>query len=255
MKRRLAFAALAAFVGFGLCAAAQDQQKTVPPDKPDRPGPHAWLKEALKLTPEQEAKIREFHQARMADRKALEDQMSQIRDGMRALRQNGTIDPAKMNPLIDRMFKLRADQAKAMLQKSLEWRKIFTPEQLEVLKEAAPRFQRRLRMMRNRFRWGRGWMMRGRDFDRVPREPGPEPGMDPERDPGEGLGAGSEPDFDLDPWLMERGPDFGMDPEMFPGMGMNMGPEWGMDLDRDLMMFEPLLYFLTSRGQTGPGSK
>lgn len=202
MKKYTTIIAMLAVAAFGLSSFAQE--KPAPPAKPGKPAvqaPLARLKNALNITPEQEAKIKEFAKARAEAGKAFAEQMKKVRQEMQALRQDGAADPAKLNPLIDQSFKLRAEQAKTGLKNAEAWKKIFTQEQLDKMKNIRSmqgrmgpmnRGMGRGQMMRGRGQMmrgrgqmmrGRGMMMRGRQMGMVQRFLGL-PGMQGMRRPG-----------------------------------------------------------------------
>jgi Spy/CpxP family protein refolding chaperone len=167
MKKYFAAIAIVVLFAFGLSALAQE--KTPPPAKPDKPaaqGPLSRVKEALQLTPEQETKLKEFAKARQEENKAFNEQMKKMRTDMQALRNDPKADPNKVNGLIDQMFKFQADRAKAQFKNQKDREKIFTPEQLEKMKNGRQMLMRG--GMRGGFmggpggmRFGRGMMMRG----------------------------------------------------------------------------------------------
>jgi Spy/CpxP family protein refolding chaperone len=154
-QKIVAVAAAALLVGvlWPLTVAAQQ----APPDKPQaqqrsRMGPMGRMgREALNLTPDQEKKLQEFRDARMKDREAFRDQMMKMREDMRTLMKDPKANSAKIDGLIDQMFKMRADQAKSAFKDREALKSIFTPEQLEKMKE-----------MRGAFRGGPGFAGRGR---------------------------------------------------------------------------------------------
>ncbi|MBN1939921.1 MAG: periplasmic heavy metal sensor [Candidatus Aminicenantes bacterium] len=138
MNKRMMTLMVIALMAFGFSALAQDR-----PASPERPGraqmapgqaPMRGMMD-LGLTPEQEAKLEAHRKAAAEQQKAFAEQMRKIREEMQSLRKDGAApDPAKNEALIDRMFKLRADQAKATARNRAERNKIFTPEQLEKMK-------------------------------------------------------------------------------------------------------------------------
>jgi Spy/CpxP family protein refolding chaperone len=147
MKKISALIVFVALLAFGLNALAQDQDKAPAAGQRMRAaagGPLARIKEDLKLTPEQEAKLKEFQQARQKDGQAFTEQIKKVRTEMQALRQDDKADPAKFNALIDQMFKLQSDRAKAQFKGRLDMQKIFTPEQLKKMKEARGGFAGRM---------------------------------------------------------------------------------------------------------------
>ncbi len=138
MNKRLMTTLVIAVLALGLAGLAQE--KPVAPDKPGRtqmaPGRAPMQGRLdLQLTPEQEAKLEAHRKAAAEQQKGFAEQMKKVREEMQALRKDGAApDPAKHEALIDKMFKLRADQAKLSIRNQAERNKIFTPEQLEKMK-------------------------------------------------------------------------------------------------------------------------
>jgi Spy/CpxP family protein refolding chaperone len=169
-QKIVAIAAAVLLVGVlgGVTLSAQQ----APPDKPQarqkmRQGPMGPMRgEALNLTPEQQKKLQEFREAHMKDRQAFRDQMMKMREDMRDLMKDPKANGAKIDGLIDQMFKMRADQAKSALKSMEALKSIFTPEQLEKMKE-----------MRGPFRGGPGFAGRGRFGFAGPGMMGPRMGM------------------------------------------------------------------------------
>jgi Spy/CpxP family protein refolding chaperone len=135
------------------------------PDK--RP---AAREEWLNLTPEQKTQLQEFRKARQEERKAFAEQTRKLRADLRELMADPSANEKKIGGLIDEMSRLRATRMKNEIKKSLDMKKIFTPEQLEKLKNLRTRMARRGLMrpgrgmmprqfMRRGFRpgWHRGW--------------------------------------------------------------------------------------------------
>ena len=100
------------------------------------------LAQELNLTAEQQKKLEEFRKARQEERQAFRDQMMKNREEMRKLMEDPAANQAKIDALIDRMSKLRADQEKGAVRARVERDKIFTPEQLEKLKAFRDGFMR-----------------------------------------------------------------------------------------------------------------
>lgn len=187
MKRSMILLTMVALL---MSSFALAQEKPAAPAAPKAPqaartpraqGPLGQFREDLKITPEQQAKLQEFQKARQEENKAFAEQMKKVREEMQALRKDGKPDFAKMSPLIDRQFKLQADRAKAQLKNQTEREKIFTPEQLEKMKQARQRLQARP-MAGNR-----GMMMRGRMMNR-PGQMMMRPGMRQGQRFGQGMG-------------------------------------------------------------------
>ncbi|MDD8026700.1 MAG: Spy/CpxP family protein refolding chaperone [Acidobacteriota bacterium] len=204
MKKIAVIVTLAVLAVLGLNVIAQE--KPAAPAQPAAPvvqARRAPVQEALNLTPEQKAKLEEFRKARQAEMQAFAERMGKLRQEMQALRQDGKADLTKMNGLIDEMYKLQAERAKAGFKNAQEREKIFTPEQLEKMKT---------------FRRGAGRMGMG-------------PGMRP---------MGMFPAFG-DPMRMDRGMRMGMRQGMRQGMrtgmrrGMRMGMRMGREMRPDMM--------------------
>jgi Spy/CpxP family protein refolding chaperone len=201
MKRYAVIAAMVALVAFGLAAFAQEKPaEKARPASPAIKAPMAGMKVALQLTPEQEAKLKEFQKARQTENQAFGDQMKKLREDMQALRQADKPDSAKMNGLIDQIFKLQAERAKAGIKNAQEREKIFTPEQLEKMKNGRMGMRGPSMGMAPGMGMRSGMMMRGRM--------GMRPGM--------GMQMGMRPGMMRDRMGMR------------PGMGMRMGMRPGM---------------------------
>src|SRR5512135_663099 len=119
------------------------------------------MAERLGLTPEQQKKLEEFRAARLTERQAFRSEMDKMRQEFRALRGDPKADPAKINGMIDRMYRLRADRAKEAVRDRSALKSIFTPEQLEKMKDLRGMARERLgnarhgRLGRLAERWGR----------------------------------------------------------------------------------------------------
>jgi Spy/CpxP family protein refolding chaperone len=223
MKRYRMLTALAAVLVLGLSGLAQD--KPTPPANPGQEkmapqGPMNRLKDALQITPEQEAKLTEHRKAVVEQQKAFAEQMKKVREERQALRKDGASpDLTKTNGLIDRMFKVRADQAKAQAKNRADRAKIFTPEQLAKMKQGAQMLQGRGMGMMNR-----PGMMRGQ---------GLRPGMGPMMNRGRMMGMqgrgmmmnrgrmGMQNRFRIGPGLRMR--------SLGRGWGLGMGMRWRWD--------------------------
>ena len=198
MKKCLAVLTIIGFLF--LTVAAYAQQPPAKPEKPAKPepgprGPLANLKDFLKLTPEQEAKLKDMQKARQDEQKAFRDEMQKLRGELNPLLKDPKADQNKINSLVDQIAKLGADRTKKVLANRNPLQKILTPEQLDKLKNAPPRLL------------GPGLMMRGRGM-----------GM------GRGMGPMGEGRF------MRPGIGQGMGPGMRQGMrpGLGMGHGMGM---------------------------
>jgi len=140
---------LAALV-FPLLASAQGTQDK-PAEKqakPAEPGERLRMleRDILDLTPEQEKKLEEFRLARQEEAKAFREQGEKLRTEYRELMKDPKANEAKLDGLIDQMSKLQAERMKAGLKNRLAREKIFTPEQLEKMKEYRGAFMNRGRM-------------------------------------------------------------------------------------------------------------
>lgn len=132
----------------------------------------------LNLTPEQKTKLEDFGKARQEESKAFFEQMRKMRTDLREMMKDPQANEKKIDGLIDEISKLRADRMKRGLRNSQEMRKIFTPEQLEKMKDF------RMRMGRRGMRFGPFQGPRG--LERM----GPGRGMRPGRFFRRGMGQG-----------------------------------------------------------------
>jgi Spy/CpxP family protein refolding chaperone len=115
--------AAAAVMALALFAAAQ---------APQAPARHPRLARAaadLGLTADQVKALEAFRKARTEERQALRQGMDKLRTEMRELARDPKADRARLDELIDRRAKLRADHEKSALRTRAERDKIFTPEQ------------------------------------------------------------------------------------------------------------------------------
>ncbi|HSA94957.1 MAG TPA: periplasmic heavy metal sensor [Acidobacteriota bacterium] len=126
-------AALAFLAAVVIPAVAAAQEGQTPPPAKERPA-RMLAREALGLTPEQEKALTEFRKTRERERIAFRDEMARIRSERRELVRDPRANQAKLEALIDRAAKLRAEREKAGLRSRIERDKIFTPEQLEKMK-------------------------------------------------------------------------------------------------------------------------
>jgi Spy/CpxP family protein refolding chaperone len=115
----------------------------------------------LNLTPEQKTQFQEFRKARQEERKAFAEQIRKLRTELRELMKDPSANEKKIDGLIDELSGLRATQMKSGIRKSLDMKKIFTPEQLDKLKEARARMERRGMMRQGRGMMPRPLMRRG----------------------------------------------------------------------------------------------
>jgi len=180
MKRFTTAAAIVGILFTGFVLAQEKPAAPAPPAKakPAPQAPLAKMKEALQVTPDQEAKLKAFREARRNENEAFAEQMRKSRGDLQSLRRDPKADPAKVNGLIDQIYKLQADRAKAGFRNGQDWQKIFTPDQLEKMKQGRNRLMgmglRRGRDMGPGVR--RGMMLR-RGMGSAPRAPMMGPGM------------------------------------------------------------------------------
>ncbi len=157
MKPKTIF--LGALAGFAMCAfvfsSLQAQQDQPPPARENR----------LNLTAEQKTKLEEFRKARREERTAFLDQMRKLRAELRDLMKDPQANEKKIDGLIDEMSRLRAARMKSDLKNSIEMKKIFTPEQLEKMKDFRMRMGPRRGMRPGRRGWRQWRMGPRRDFD------------------------------------------------------------------------------------------
>ena len=124
--------AFAAALAFPALAAAQEK-RTAPPPRDERAA-RMLAREALDLTPEQEKALADFRKARADEAKAFRDEMSKLSAERRELAKDPKANQAKLDALIDKTWKLRAEREKAGFRTRLEMDKIFTPEQREKMR-------------------------------------------------------------------------------------------------------------------------
>lgn len=141
-----AFLAFAVALVFPALAAAQDP-KQAPPRRDERPA-RMMAREALDLTPEQEKALADFRKARADESKAFRDEMEKLRAERRELVKDPKANQAKLDALIDKTWKMRAEREKRGLRNRQEMDKIFTPEQLEKMRAFRGRLGDHARMAR-----------------------------------------------------------------------------------------------------------
>jgi len=122
--------------------AAQDAQ--APAQPANAPAEQSRLSRALGLTPEQEKALEEYRQARREESRAFRGEMAKVRGEMRELVKDPGANQAKIDALIDKITKLRAERIKAAFRTRIERDKIFTPEQLDKMKTLRSRMEGRL---------------------------------------------------------------------------------------------------------------
>lgn len=143
------------FMAFGLSA----QEKRQAPEP--KAGAERWTGNPLDLTADQQAKLESMRKSHQAQSQAVQDEMKKLGDEFRSLRDDPKADPKKVDALVDRMAKLRADQMKAGFQHRRDFESILTPEQ----RDKMAKFHDRLGEFRGRSR-GFGSMLLNRGFGR-----------------------------------------------------------------------------------------
>ena len=121
---------------------AAQETKASPPAANERPG-RMLAREALDLTPGQEKALGEFRKARAEEARAFREEVARLRTEMRELAKDPEANRAKLDALIDKSARLRAERAKAAFRNRTERDKIFTPEQREKMKAFRERLARR----------------------------------------------------------------------------------------------------------------
>jgi Spy/CpxP family protein refolding chaperone len=143
MKKYAAAATIAGvlLLSWGVLAQqAPAQEKQVVKPEPGPRAPFERLKEFLNLTPEQEAKLKDFQKARQEEQKAFREQMQKLRGELSPLLRDPKADEKKINGLIDQITKLNADRMKKAIANRNPLQKILTQEQLDKLKNMPGRF-------------------------------------------------------------------------------------------------------------------
>ena len=144
MKKRItAIAALSLFMALFLAALSygQPQPQAQAQEKPGLAAA-AKLKDAFNLTPEQEAELKAFREARQKESQEFREAMRKMQAELRDLTNDPKADQKKIDGLIDGMSKLRADRQKAAFRNRDEMKKIFTPEQWEKMQNVRGRLGR-----------------------------------------------------------------------------------------------------------------
>ncbi len=131
-------------------AAAQDQHKSQPEQsRQARPAPEyrsrlaQGLGKWLGLSPEQQSQFDALEKARAEERQAMRDDMRQLSDQLKALRDDPKADPRKADALIDQLEAIRADQMKSDFRFDKDLEKILTPEQRKKFEQFRSRSERR----------------------------------------------------------------------------------------------------------------
>ncbi|UCE22613.1 MAG: Spy/CpxP family protein refolding chaperone [Candidatus Aminicenantes bacterium] len=165
MKKYVRLTVLVLFLSLVLYPSmGRSQESNIPEDDAALESPQA-SRDFLGLTPEQKAKLEEFRKSGREKRRAYFDEMRKVRLEMREMIKDAEANEKEILKLYDQMARLLAEQFRNSLQRSKEFKKILTPEQLEKLKSAKKRMSRRGHRQRSRFRGERGFARRG-DFSR-----------------------------------------------------------------------------------------
>jgi Spy/CpxP family protein refolding chaperone len=143
--------------------AAAQETKAAPPAAKDRPARMA-ARGALDLTPEQVKALEEFRKARTEEQRAFREEMAKLGTEMRELAKDPQANQGKLDALIDRTARLRAEREKAAFRDRIERDKIFTPDQREKMRAFRQRLaERPLRLGRGALGAGRlGFARQGR---------------------------------------------------------------------------------------------
>ena len=117
MKKYLAVLTVIGIIAFGFISFAQEKPAPAPKPGQQAAAPAGADAEAeeLGLTPDQEAKLKEFQKARQDEQKAFGDQMKKLRGELAPLMKDSKSDTNKVNGLIDQITKLRADRSRKAL--------------------------------------------------------------------------------------------------------------------------------------------
>ncbi len=152
----------------GLAAAQQAAQEKPQPQQQERPR-IGRLAQELNVTPEQQKKLQDLHQAWRDEKNSYRDRMTKMRQDLRGRMADPKVNQAKIDGLYDQMARMRAEREKSMLKFRLDRESVFTADQLARIKELRGRIGGRGGFGRlgrfERFRtggWGRGGFM-GRD--------------------------------------------------------------------------------------------
>ncbi len=139
----------------------------------ERPRARMAAPDILDITPEQQARLGELRKAWSEEQKAFREEMAKLREEGRELGKDPAANETRITALIDKSFKLRAELAKRSLKNRAARRAVFTPEQLEKMKNAREAFRARPRRPApgrlGALRPGMGRMgaPRGRGFSRM----------------------------------------------------------------------------------------
>lgn len=117
-----------AVVTLALLVAAQEPRAQAPQARARHPRLDRAVA-GLGLTPDQVKALEAFRKARTEERQAFRQNMDKIRTESRELLRDPEANRARLDELIDRRAKLRAEREKSDLRTRAERDKIFTPEQ------------------------------------------------------------------------------------------------------------------------------
>lgn len=134
---------------------SEDPEKEAVVESPQTP------RDFLGLTPEQKTKLEEFRKLGREKNRTYLEEIRKVRNEMREMMMDPEANEKEVLKLYDQMAKLRAEQFRYSLQRNKEFKKIFTPEQLEKLESVKKKIRRRGYFRRGRFMGPRGFAGRG----------------------------------------------------------------------------------------------
>lgn len=134
---------------------SEDPEKEAVVESPQTP------RDFLGLTPEQKTKLEEFRKLGREKNRTYLEEIRKVRNEMREMMIDPEANEKEVLKLYDQMAKLRAEQFRYSLQRNKEFKKIFTPEQLEKLESVKKKISRRGYFRRGRFMGPRGFTGRG----------------------------------------------------------------------------------------------
>jgi len=181
-KNGMLTALLSVFAFFFALAVNSSGQAQTDRAQADKRPLKTFARDALNLTPEQEARLEELRKVRREENRAFREEMRKLRSAFRDVRENPKADGEKIEALIDEMARIKAEHLKSGLRHGREAGNLFTPEQLEKLKTL--RGIRRDRHFMERGRKGGRLLNRGRFLEHqglggrwVPRNNPRDPGL------------------------------------------------------------------------------
>lgn len=161
MKKYVRWTALVLFLSLTFFPSlGRGQVSDVPEEDAVVEFPHV-SKDFLGLTPEQKARLEEFRKSAREKNRAYREEMRKVRLEMKEMMKDAEANEKEILELYGQMARLRAEQFMHSLQRSKEFKKILTPEQLEKLESARKRITRRGDLQRGRVMGQRGFDRRG----------------------------------------------------------------------------------------------